>query len=64
MVLYVMCTDCENNKIQLTYFSSFVKVSCIMCMNCECRKVDKADDVKNVTYIKERETNEEEKYGL
>ena len=39
MVSYVACTDCENNKIQLTSHSSFVIVSYIVCTDCENDKI-------------------------
>ena len=34
MVSYIACTDCENDKIQLTSHSSFVMVSYVACTDC------------------------------
>ena len=39
MVLYVACTDCENDKIRLTSHSSFVMVSYVTCTDCENDKI-------------------------
>ena len=70
MVLYVVCTDCENDKIRLTSYSSFVNVSYVMCTDYECREVDEVrerrglDEEENVTDMKERETNEERQTRL
>ena len=39
MVSYVACTDCENDKIQLTSHSSFVMVSYVACTDYENDKI-------------------------
>ena len=39
MVLYVACTDCENDKIWLTSHSSFVMVSYVACTDSENAKI-------------------------
>ena len=36
---YVVCTDCENNKIWLTSHSSFVMVSYVACTDCQNDKL-------------------------
>ena len=70
MVSYIVCTDCENDKIRLTSYSSFVNVSHVACTDSECREVDEVrerrglDEEENVTDMKERETNEERQTRL
>ena len=61
MVSYVACMDCENDKIQLTNYSTF-HTSCVQTVSVEgLMKGGKRDldDEQNVTEVKKRETNEE-----
>ena len=39
MVLYVACTDCENDKMQLTSHLIFVMVLYVACTDCENNKI-------------------------
>ena len=66
MVWYVTCTDCENNKIWLTSYSTFhtllvQTVSVEGSMKWGKRGLD---DEENVTDVKKRVTNEERQTRL
>ena len=66
MVSCITCTDCENDKIQLTSYSTFHK-SRVQTMSIEglmkSRKRD-LDDEQNMTVVTKRETNEERQTRL
>ena len=57
MVSYVACTDCENDKIQLTSYSNFVNVWYVMWTVENSMKWQKRglDNEEIVTDVKERE---------
>ena len=66
MVWYVVCTDYENNKIQLKSYSTF-HTSRVQTVSVEgLMKWGKRDldDEENVTDVKKRETNEERQTRL
>ena len=66
MVSYVACTDCENDKIRWTSYSTF-HTSRVQTVSVEgSMKWGKRDldDEENVTDVKKRETNEERQIRL
>ena len=56
-----MCMDCENDKIQLTTYSSSVNVSYITCTDCECREVN---EVREERLRQRRECDRHEREKL
>ena len=60
MVLYVMHTDCENDKIWLTSYSSFVNFSYVVWTDCECRELDEVRE-ERLTRWRERDRRERER---
>ena len=55
-----LCRRLHIDKIRLTVYSSFVKVSYITCMDCECREVDEVKE-ERLRQWRERDRHERER---